>query len=138
MKQSYYNVSDNICTINCAYAKDDVYYYSDLIKVGVSLSDGKIVSLDTTTYLTNHIEREAFSAKIKITDAQKLISPYLNVKSTKKCVIPKESGKEVQCFEFTCESTDTGEQALVYINAQTGDEEDIMLLLSTDNGTLVK
>ena len=54
------------------------------------------------------------------------------------CVIPKESGKEVQCYEFTCKSNDTGEDILVYINCDTGDEEDIMILLKSANGTLVK
>ena len=60
------------------------------------------------------------------------------MKSSKMCVIPKESGKEVQCYEFTCKSNDTGEDTLVYINCDTGDEEDIMILLKSANGTLVK
>lgn len=138
MKESYYSVANNICTINFAYSKNDVYYYSDLIKCGVSMSDGSIVSLDAQTYLTNHIEREGFKAKLSADECQKRVSKYLSVNSVKRCVIPKESGAEVMCYEFACTSKDTGEDALVYINSSTGNEEDIMLLINTENGTLVK
>lgn len=138
MKDSYYSTQDNICTVNFAYAEKGVYVYSDLIKVGVSLSDGKIVSLDAATYLTNHIKREPFKAKITAENAKKKISPFLKVKSLKRCIIPKENGKEEYCYEFLCTSKDTGEDTLLYLNSQTGKEEDIMLLLYTDNGTVTK
>jgi germination protein YpeB len=138
MQECYYSISNNICTINFAYCKDNVYYYSDLIKCGVSLSDGTIVSLDAKTYLTNHTDREDFTPTLTANDCKKLISKYLTVNSIKQCVIPKENGTEVQCYEFLCTSNDTGEDALIYINCDTGEEEDIMLLLYSDNGTLVK
>ena len=138
MKESYYTISDNVCTINFAYTEDNICYYSDLIKCSVSMSDGKITSLDAQTYLTNHTDREKTKTKKTASDYKSLISPYLTVNSTRKCVIPKENGSEVECFEYTCTSTDTGEDTLVYINTKTGEEEDIMLLLKTDNGTLVK
>ena len=138
MKESYYSTQDNICTVNFAYALNDVYAYSDLIKVGVSLSDGKVVSLDASTYLTNHIERGKWSAKISAEEAKKKLSPYLKVNSIKKCVIPKENGSEKMCWEFNCTSSDTGEDTLVYINSETGEEEEIMLLLYTDGGTMTK
>lgn len=138
MKQSYYTVADNICTINFAYTKGNVYYYSDLIKVSVSMENGKIVALEAQTYLTNHTNRNSFTHSITIEEAQKKLSPYLNVNSKKPCVIPKENGSEVNCYEFSCTSKETGEDALIYINSSSGNEEDIMLLLYTDNGTLVK
>ena len=138
MEQSYYSVNDNVCTVNFAYKDKDIYYYSDLIKVCVSMENGTVIALDASTYLTNHTKRSAFSAKIKEAAARKKISPYLEIKGVKKCVIPKDDGKETQCFEYTCTSRDTGEDALIYINAKTGKEEDIMLLLYSDNGTLVK
>ena len=138
MTESYYATVNNVCTINFAYCKDDVYCYSDLIKVSVSMENGNILGIDASTYLTNHIDREAFSGDIPLEETQKKLSPYLTVNSTKKCVIPKENGYEVQCYEFDCTSTDTGEDTLVYINSSTGAEEDIMLLLYTDNGTMVK
>lgn len=138
MTVCYYNVENNICTVNCAYQKDNVCYYSDLIKVGISMNDGELVSMDAKTYLTNHTNRKPKIAKLSTNQAKKKLSKYLEVKSSKMCVIPKESGKETQCYEFTCKSKDTGEDTLVYINCDTGEEEDIMMVLKSASGTLVK
>ncbi|MBR4242000.1 MAG: germination protein YpeB [Eubacterium sp.] len=138
MAESYFSTENNICTISFIYSKNGVYYYPDMIKCSVSMNDGKIVALDAQTYLTNHIQREKFSAILSEKEAAAKVSPYLDINSVKKCVIPKENGKEKECFEFSCTSTQTGEDALIYINSQTGREEDIMILLHTDGGTLVK
>lgn len=138
MAYNYCVVTDNICTVNCAYQKDGITCYSDLIKVGISMTDGTVLTVDATTYLTNHTERKTEKTKVNLKDAESKVSKFLKIKSSKRCIIPKENGKEEQCYEFTCQSKDTGEEALVYINCKSGDEEDIMLLLKSDNGTLVK
>lgn len=138
MAETYYMSSHNICVINFAYSKNNTIYYSDLIKVGVSMSDGKIVSLESQGYLTNHIERKNTDPKINVEDAKKGLSTFLKVLDTKLCVIPKDNGTEVLCHEIHCESTDTNEEVLIYINAETGEEENILLLLYSDGGTLTK
>lgn len=138
MQETYYMTSNNICVINFAYSKNNVTYYADLIKVGVSMLDGKIASLEAEGYITNHIERTAFTEKVKLADAQKGISSYLDVKDSKKCVIPLDNGLEAECYEFHCESSETGEEVLIYVNASTGAEENILLLLYSDGGALTK
>lgn len=138
MTESYYATVNNVCTINFAYTEEKTVCYSDLIKVSVSMENGDIIGLDASTYLTNHIAREPFSPAITAEEAQSRLSPQLTVNSVKPCVIPRENGTEVQCWEFLCTSADTGEDALLYLNADTGAEEDIMLLLYSDNGTMVK
>ena len=40
MKESYYVINNNICTINYAYVQDGAVCYSDLVKVGVALDSG--------------------------------------------------------------------------------------------------
>lgn len=138
MEVCYYATQGNICTVNCAYTQKGVRHYADQIKVGISLADGATVSLDAKTYLTNHIERQMESPVLTKDEAAERVSKFLEVKSARLCTIPKESGAEKYCYEFTCTSKDTGEDALVYINTKTGNEEDIMLLLYLDNGTMVK
>ncbi len=138
MQESYFATQNNICTVNFAYKQGGTVYYSDLIKCGVALDSGKIVSLDAATYLTNHVPRRNIKPQLSAKKAQAKLSPYLVVNSVKKCVIPKENGKEVACWEFACTGKQTGEDALIYLNAKTGAEEDIMLLLYTDGGTLIK
>lgn len=138
MSETYYMTDNNVCVINFAYVKDNVTYYSDLVKVGVSMADGKVVSFEAKGYLTNHIDRGNFTKGISLEDAQKNISHYLRVMDTKMCVIPKDDGVETACYEFHCESSETGEEVLIYVNAQTGAEENILLLLYSDGGTLTK
>ncbi len=138
MTNTYYAINNNVCVINFAYKKDNVTYYADLIKVGVSMDNGKIVSLEAQGYLTNHIKRSGFDCKLKKAQAQSKLSENLKVISCQKCVIPKENGKEANCYEFRCKSTDTKEEVLIYINADKGYEDDIMLLLYSDGGTLTK
>lgn len=138
MTPSYHMTADNICVINFAYKTGNTVYYSDLIKVGVSMSNGKIVSLEAKGYITNHLNRSDFKPTVTEEKAKQLVSSYLTVIDSKQCVIPKNDGTEKQCIELHCESKDTNEEVLVYLNAKTGAEEDIMLLLYSDGGTLTK
>lgn len=135
MKESYYAVYNNVCTINFAYENGGITYYPDLIKVGISLSDGSIYSLEARGYLTNHTERAAPDLS---NAAPAKLSPAVEQISAKPCLIPKKDGKEVFCIETRCKNKSTGQEVLIYTNAETGKEEDILLLLYSDSGTLTK
>lgn len=136
MKESYYTTAGNICTINFAWQQDGVTYYSDLIKVSVALDDGEIVGFGASGYLMNHISRGLPAEQLSMEEAKAVLSPYLTVQSEGRAVIPTAGLNEVSCYEFFCES-DTGDRLLVYINVETGMEEQILLLLQSDGGTLV-
>lgn len=137
MKDSYYSINDGICTINFAYTLDDVICYADLIKVGVALDSGKIVSADTTGYLMNHKSRNIPQNVISSAAAKKVISSTLTVRSSEMAVIPVNDGSEVYTYEFLCQDKD-GNDVLVYINAETGKEADIRLLMYSDGGILTR
>ena len=135
MSESYYVISNGICTINFAYKKNDIIYYPDLIKVGVALDTGEIISLNSTGYLMNHTERTFDSNIIDSKSAQNNVSPLLAVESINLACIPTKGLNEVLCYEFNCISID-GENVIVYINSKTGLEENILILLKYDNGIL--
>lgn len=137
MKESYYFDSDGICTINFAYTSDDIICYPDLIKVSVSLDKNEVISVDCTGYLMNHKKREVPKDIISIETAKQSISEVLSVKNHQTAFIPMNDGNEVFTYEFLCNDKD-GNDVLVYINAVTGDEADIKLLLYSDNGTLTR
>ena len=137
LKSSYYSINDGICTINFAYTLDDVICYPDLIKVGVALDTGKIVSADTTGYLMNHKSRDIPQNIISSGTALKNISNTLTVESQKTAIIPVDDGSEVYTYEFLCHDKD-GNDILVYINAETGKEADIKLLMYSDGGILTR
>ncbi len=138
MVDTYHSENDGVCTINFAYEKNKVRCYPDLIKVSVSMSDGRILSLDARNYLLSHRERGIDETAFSVfADAEKKVSPLLHVKGNRLCVIPTPSGSEKLCCEFHC-ADDNGQEVLVYIDTKTLDEADILLLMYSDNGVLTK
>ncbi|MCC8023100.1 MAG: germination protein YpeB, partial [Clostridiales bacterium] len=138
MTVSYYANNGNTLIINFAYEQNGVIFYSDLIKVGVALDDGRIVSFDGRGYITNHKNRVLDTPQYSVEEALAVLSPYLEVTSAREAVIPTTTDAEVYAYEFHCKSKSTGDEILVYIDTQTCQEEDILFLLYTDDGVFVK
>ncbi|MBR2414677.1 MAG: germination protein YpeB [Clostridia bacterium] len=137
MVSSYFATNDGICTVNFAFMQDDYICYPDLIKVSVSLSDGKVLSMDASSYIMNHSQRQIPSFAVRLADAAKKLNPALYIRQVRQCVVPTAGGGESFAYEFLV--TDNGNHdALVYIDAQTGMEDEIFLLLYADGGTLTK
>lgn len=137
MRPTYYEIADGICTINYASVQDDIILYTDLVKVGVALDDGGIVFFDSRGYIGNHRERTIQPPTITAEDAAKSVNPNLSIVNSKVALIPTSGKNEVLTYEFLTES-DKEQQILVYINAYTGAEEEILLLVKTPSGILTK
>ncbi|MDD6146839.1 MAG: germination protein YpeB [Oscillospiraceae bacterium] len=137
MKESYYSRYDGVCTVNFAAEEEGVIYYSDLIKVSVALDSGKVLSLDASGYLTNHCTRNRPTPALTREQAAEILSPELSVISSGEALIPLDTGKEAFCYEFRCKDI-SGNEALVYIDTETGKEQNILLLLYSDGGTLTR
>lgn len=137
MKESYYAIAGNQCTINFAYTENSIIYYPDLIKVTVALDTGEIVGVDARGYLTNHHRRDNLTVGLTRDQALNSISPKLSVIDSRLCVIPSSGKNEFFCYEFHCRDNN-GQEYLIYIDTQTGQEDNILLLLYTDDGTLTK
>lgn len=139
MTPSYHETIDNVCTINFAYSTfmDDreVICYTDLIKVMVALDNGEILGIETRGYLTNHTVRNGMQINLSGQDAIDIISDRLTVNSARAALIPTESLNEVLTWEISCKA-ENGQTVLVYINAKTGKEEQILLLIESESGTL--
>ena len=50
-------------------------------------------------------------------------------------MIPSNAREPLLCYEFLCD-TDQDDEILVYVNAHTLAEEELLILLKTDGGTL--
>ena len=136
MKESYYVTANGICTINYAYQENGVVYYPDLVKVGVALDTGEIVSYQATGFLMNHHARPAATDLIPAEKAKESVSSFLTIEKEALCCIPTAGLHEVLCYEFTC-TGQNNDHVLVYINAETGLEEQILILVQSDGGMLV-
>ncbi len=120
MKETYYLKQDGVVTINYAYTQNNVVIYPDLIKVKVALD--------------NHTQRDTSKVKITIEDAKKTLNKDLEINSEGLAIIPTEFKTEILCYEFKGKVED--KEFLVYINAESGREEDILIITNTPNGTL--
>ena len=137
MTESYYSTYDGVCTVNFAYKKGEVIYYADLIKVSVALDSGKVVALDARGFLSNHCERELPELKFALKEAKKKLASSLALKSTALALIPCKDGKERLCYELHVADSKQ-QEALIYIDVVTGEEDNILLLLYGDGGVLTR
>lgn len=134
MKETYYLKQEGIVTINYAYLQNDIIMYPDLIKVKVALDNGEILGIESSGYLNSHEERVLQEPSITKEEAKKTLNPTLEIKSEGLAMIPTEWKTEILCYEF--KGSVDGTDFLVYINAQNGREEDILVIVNTPNGTL--
>lgn len=136
MKATYYLKQAGAVTINYAYVQDDVTIYPDLIKLKIALDNGEILGIETSGYLNNHQEREIETLLISLEEARENLNKNLEITSSNLAIIPTEWKTEVFCYEFKGKINDT--DFLVYINAKTGEEENILVIIDTPNGILTQ
>ena len=134
MKETYYLKQEGIVTINYASTQNDIVMYPDLIKVKIALDNGEILGIETTGYLNNHTQRDLSKVKITKEEAKKSLNKELQIEREGLAIIPTEWQSEILCYEFKGKVEDR--EFLVYINAENGREEDILIITNTPNGTL--
>lgn len=134
MKETYFLKQEGIVTVNYAYEQDGVLMYPDLIKVKIALDNGEVLGIETTGYLNNHTTRNIQNIKISKEEAKKTLNKQLDIQSEGLAYIPTEWQTEILCYEFKGKIDDA--EFLVYINAENGREEDILVITNTPNGTL--
>ena len=136
MRESYFIDQGGILTINFAAVQDEVICYPDLVKVSIALDTGRVVGFESEGYLMNHTLRSFPVLSVSEEEARDVVSPALTVLSQQLSLIPTGGEYEVLCHEFKCRNEE-GQHILVYVNAQTGQEEKILILLEDESGTLV-
>lgn len=134
VKENYYLKTENFAIINYAALQDNVVLYPDLVKVKVALDTGEICSVEAQGYIFNHTKRDDITPAISIEKARKVINKNLNILSEGVAIIPTESKSEVLTYEFKGKIDER--EFLIYVNAKTGEEEKILLILKTEGGTL--
>ncbi len=136
MQENYYDCSGNIATINFAYTQNGITMYPDLIKVKIAMDTGECIGLEAGGFLLNNKDRSDISPAISEEEALKSVSPNAEIKSSKLAVIPTDSHREILCYEFGGTIKESGRNYLIYINALTGEQEQILILIESENGIL--
>lgn len=135
MEETYRYNSGGRLTVNFAWRQGDVLCYPDLCSVTVGLDNGAVLCYEATSYLSNHTRRTLDAPAIAVEQAAASVSPRLTILSQRLALIPTDGEYEVQCWEFTCQA-ENGQHYIVCINAATGAEQKILILLEDENGTL--
>lgn len=132
----YYSINNGVMTINFAATQDGVVLYADLVKVGIAMDTGEMVSLDAQGYIMNHTPRSLPEIRVKAEEAAEKLSRRLTRRGEARlALIPDEGLSETLCHEFTCTGI-KGETVLVYVNVETGMEEQILIVLEDETGVL--
>ncbi len=134
--ETYYFTQEGVCVINFAFLDGETICYTDLIKVGIAMDNGEVMLYEAAGYISNHQTRAFETAVHTAEEAREKVSPELKIVKTAVALIPTKKGKEARCYEFTC--TDGETEVLVYINVLNLAEEEVLILLKNDGGTLAK
>ena len=121
--------------INLAPVKNNIILYPDLIKVKVDLATGTVIGYESSSYYINHIERNLPSASITAQEANEKVPNEYNINETRLVLAPLQYQKEVLCYEVICNKDN--ETYYIYFNAMTGEMENILKTIETDNGNLL-
>ena len=136
MAESYHISQGNVLTVNFAPREDGVLLYPDLVKVSVALDTGTVTGFECHGWITNHTERTVSVPAVSEDAARAVVSSDLEILAHQLALIPTGGEYEVLCHEFKCR-TPEDTHVIVYVNAATGNEEKILLLVEDETGTLV-
>lgn len=125
----------NISYVNLAPMVEGVIYYPDLVKVKVDKSRAQVIGLDGTNYCYNHVSRTVNNPSISTDTAKSKVGSKLEIIDTNLAIIPDEFVGEVYVYEFICTWKDY--QYFIYVDANTGEEVDILRVVKSSNGNLV-
>ncbi len=110
--------------------------YPDMMKVKIALDNGEVVGFDANQYLMAHKKREIAKPKITEEQAKAKVNKRLKIERIKLAIIPLPGDKEQLCYEFKAKNDSS--DFFVYINAENGNEENVLKIIYQDNGTLTQ
>lgn len=123
------------CHLTFAPVENGTVIYSDKVLVKVCEQRGIVTGVEAIDYVLNHAERNISGAQITSAQAKESINGNLEVSSTRKVVIPM-NGSEVLCYEFV--GTLGGNTYYVYVDAVTGEEVEVLTVVGTAQGRILK
>jgi len=126
---------NNVAYINLTTVVNDTIIYPEMIKVKISCDSGEIIGWEAKSYAYNKDDRTDLKPTVTASKAREKVSSLLTIETEKKTLIPLEYNKEVLCYEFKCTYNDY--VYYVYINAQTLQEENVLRVIDTLDGSLM-
>ena len=126
---------ENDFYLNIAPKSNGIILYPDLVKVKVNLTSGTIVGYDATTYFTNHISRTLSKGSLSLDDAVGRVPSTFEIVQKRLVLSPLDYNREVVCVEVEADSK--GSTYYFYFNAESGELENVLKVINTDDGSLL-
>ncbi|WP_028307414.1 germination protein YpeB [Desulfitibacter alkalitolerans] len=125
----------NQAVVSFGEERDGILIYPHLIKVKVALDSGQVTGFEAINYLiAKQQERSWPEEGLSGTEAQARLNPNFHVEKLQKVVIPLPTGQEAYCWEF---KGSLGHMPfLIYIDAKTGRELNILRYVESDFGLI--
>lgn len=133
VESAHFQVYDGLAVISFAPLDGEVLLYPDLIKVQVRMDTGEVVGLEAHEYLLNHGPRQNLSPVITPEEASAVVGDHLTDKNVRLCLIPHR-GRERLCYEVRGQLE--GQDYRIYVDALTGHEVEVLLMVDTLDGQL--
>ncbi len=112
---------------------DGVLGYPDMIRVRVCESKGRVVGVDAKGYLLNYTDRD-LSAGLSEAEVREMLSG-VEAEGGRLALIPVD-GEEVLAYEYLC--TYGEDEYVIYLNAQTGEEEEVFIVRNGSQGRYLR
>lgn len=130
---SHYQVYDGMAVLNFAALQDGVILYPDLVKVQLRMDTGEVVGLEAHHYLMNHTRRENLEATVSPQEALAKAEGRLENTGVRLCLIPFRQTERL-CYEVKGEYD--GQEYRLYIDANTGEEVEVHMMVDGPDGPL--
>lgn len=135
VKGVYACVSDSVLYVNICYVENDIVLYPDMIKIKVSLDDGKIIGFEGLNYIYNHTERSLKTPSVTEGEVRNMNFGGLEVQSVRLALIPLDNGKESLTYEVYGKVDNYA--YYVFIDAMTGKAVEVLQVIDSDEGELL-
>lgn len=133
MQANHYQVYDGLAVINFVAVQDGVLLYPDLVKLQLRMDTGEVVGLEANNYLMNHVARKELTPVLSKAQALSQVTPLLTAEDATLCLIPYRDTERL-CYEIS--GTYEENQYRVYLDAATGEEVEVLMILQTSEGML--
>lgn len=133
MQSAYAQFYAGSAVINMVPVENDIILYPDLVKVWVDVTTKEVLGLDAHNYTVSHVQREFPQELYDEETLTQRVAQRLTIDNVRLAVIPYNATQEKLCYEFT--GTNADDTFAIYINAVTGEEMDIKLIVDADDGT---
>lgn len=126
---------ENNVYFNITPTQNGIILYPDLVKIKINLTSGTVVGYDSTSYFTNHTDRTISPGDIKYSQVSGRIPSTFELIESRLALVPLDYNREVVCIEI--EARENESIYYFYFNDTTGNLENVLKVIQTDDGNLL-